>query len=133
MNTQTDILLVDDDPDVRGSLRETLKRAGYRVEEAVDGVEALDGLDAIRPRLMICDLVMPQRDGLSLIREIRAREIPVAILAISGGTRRGDGPDLVDALDAGADAILPKPFGARDLLRVVKGVLESGKQPSTKV
>lgn len=114
-------------------MRETLKRAGYRVEEAVDGADALEVLDAIRPRLMICDLVMPQRDGISLIREVRTREIPVAILAISGGTRRGDGPDLVDALDAGADAILPKPFGARDLLRIVEGVLESGGQPSTNV
>lgn len=133
MDPHTDVLLVDDEPDVRRLLRETLERAGYRVECAVDGVDAAVALDRCKPRLVISDLVMPNRDGLTLIRDIRARNIDVKIVAISGGSRAGHGPDLASALDAGADAVLTKPFGARELARIVQGFLSSGSPGSTKV
>lgn len=130
---RADILLVDDEPDLRQSVMQTLERAGYSVRSAVDGVDAMQALESFTPRLLICDLVMPKLDGVELIRGVRARGEVLKIIAVSGGMRRDGGPVLAEALDAGADAVLAKPFGVRDLLKLVADVLNDETQASTKV
>ncbi|WP_267425913.1 response regulator [Methylobacterium sp. GC_Met_2] len=101
-----DVLVVDDDPDMRQRLRTVLERDGWAVREAGDGVEALRHVDEAKPRLVLLDLTMPVMDGFTFLREMRARpgcrEIPVVVLSardVSGEEHR----EL-----AGADRVLRK-------------------------
>ncbi len=118
------MLVVDDDPTVRDSVCETLSRAGHHVESVPDGEDALALVSDRVPDLIVCDLVMPRLDGPSAIRKMRERGIDVPILAVSGGSQNSDGPALSDAVAAGADATLEKPFGARALLKAVNELLD---------
>lgn len=124
-NPQADfrILVVDDEADVNALMVETLSRAKFSLKAAFNGKDALATLEASEADLLICDLVMPVMNGVDTIRQSRKARPQVKILAISGGTRLGGGPTLDDALAAGADAVLRKPFGARELLSAVNALL----------
>lgn len=115
------ILVVDDDPMIRTTIRRML--GGHEVVEAENGDAALAALAVRRFALVITDLMMPERAGLALIGDIRARGSEPRILAISGGGRM-QGADLLPAAQAaGADAVLAKPFRKAELLRAVAALL----------
>jgi len=109
------ILIAEDDCTSRAALTGVLKRRGHEVEETVDGAEALRAMlrpDA--PSLAILDWMMPEMDGVEVVRRIRAGrgERPAYLILL---TARGDKRDIVTGLDAGADDYLVKPFDACEL------------------
>lgn len=110
------ILVTDDDDDLRAVIRATLEGAGHSVEEASDGAEALELLEADRPDLLITDMHMPDMDGLALTRALRKAKNPPAIVAMSGN-------DVASILEMagklGARATLTKPFTPTQLLQAV--------------
>jgi two-component system, chemotaxis family, chemotaxis protein CheY len=118
------ILLVDDVPAVRLSIRAALEAAGYRIMEAADGKEALSLLDSQAVDLIVTDLWMPNLDGVELLKRLRASNADVRVIAISGGGMRK--PIDVSAALAqtwGADAVLYKPFDNEDLVAEVRRLL----------
>jgi len=117
------ILLVDDDDHFRTMLSEALTDEGHQVQEASDGKQALE-LYALRPTdLVITDLVMPEKEGLEMIVEIKRLHAGVKIIAISGGGR-GNSPSYLKMAKAfGAQLVLAKPFSHREILDAISQVL----------
>jgi two-component system response regulator MprA len=111
---------VDDDPDVRDSLRRALGYAGFTVETAPDGAVAISCLARNPVDLVIMDVLMPMMDGIEACRTLRGKgdDTPVLVL-----TARDTVDDRVDGLDAGADDYLVKPFALRELLARVRALL----------
>jgi DNA-binding response OmpR family regulator len=117
--TAATLLVVDDDAAVRRSLRRVLERAGYAVEEAADGQEALERLADLRAALVILDVAMPRLDGWHTLARIRAvSDVPVMMLSTHDAEI-----EQVRGLRGGADAYLPKPIGARELVARVEALL----------
>jgi two-component system, OmpR family, response regulator MprA len=118
------ILVVDDEPNVRESLQIALGVAGYNVEVAPGGAEALDRASADPPDLMVLDVLMPGVDGLEVCRKLRANgsDLPVLML-----TARDEVPDRVAGLEAGADDYLVKPFALEELLARIRSLLRRAK------
>jgi two-component system, OmpR family, response regulator MprA len=116
------ILVVDDEPAVRESLRRALELEGYEVELAADGGEALDRLEsgAPEPDALVLDVLMPGTDGLEACRRLRraGHRLPVLML-----TARAEVENRVDGLDAGADDYLTKPFALEELLARLRALL----------
>ena len=113
------ILVVDDEPQIRRALTTALQGHGYDVETAEDGEEALARIASWTPQAVVLDLVMPKRDGLDVLREVRTwSDLPVIVLSARGQER-----DKVAALDLGADDYLTKPFGIDELLARLRAVL----------
>jgi DNA-binding response OmpR family regulator len=113
------ILVVDDDPEIRLLLTELLSRAGYRVDEAVDGRSALRQLFETPPALVILDVTMPEMDGYQTLERIRdLSDVPVIML-----TARTQELERVRGLASGADDYVPKPFGRQELLARVQALL----------
>jgi len=115
------LLVVDDDKNLLATMRDALETAGYQVKTAEDGAEALEQVEASRPDLLILDLKLPKVDGWEVLRRLRAgaatRALP--ILAITGvEVERSD-----QALAAGADEFLSKPFSLTVLEDTVRRVL----------
>jgi two-component system KDP operon response regulator KdpE len=106
------ILVIDDELSVRTVVRVKLEKHGYRVVEAETATAGLEQARACAPDAVVLDLGLPDMDGLDVTKAIRARS-PMPILIVSA---RGREQDKVDALDAGADDYLTKPFGADELL-----------------
>jgi two-component system response regulator MprA len=118
------ILVVDDEPAVRESLRRALSLEGYDVELAGDGGEALDRIEnpgtADEPDAVVLDVLMPQVDGLEVARRMRARGSQTPILML---TARDQIADRVAGLDAGADDYLVKPFALEELFARLRALL----------
>ena len=115
------ILVVDDEPAVRDSLRRALELEGYEVDLAPDGESALHRLEEPRhPDAVVLDILMPGIDGLEVCRRMRAAgdEVPVLML-----TARAEVDSRVAGLDAGADDYLPKPFALAELLARLRALL----------
>ena len=125
--TTTYVLVVDDEKTIRYILRQMLEKIGYRVFEASNGHEALRILDEHNADLIIIDILMPEKDGIETIIEIRRRSPDLPIIAISGG----GGPRNISYLELarkfGADYIMPKPFSVVEVLNVVKKALGKAK------
>jgi DNA-binding response OmpR family regulator len=118
MNDAT-ILVVDDDADMRGLVRQLLERAGYAVHEAADGREALRELFHTPPDLVLLDVMMPGLDGWTTLERIReVSEVPVIML-----TSRDTELERVRGLSRGADDYLSKPFGRQELVARVQAML----------
>src|SRR4051812_5408625 len=116
------ILLIDDDEAFRNMVRKTLERAGYEVQPAGDGKQALELFRQESPDLIITDLVMPEKEGLEMILELR-REAPKAkIIAMSGGARMNPRTNLIMAEKFGARKTLAKPFSQQEILEAVAEV-----------
>lgn len=113
------ILLVDDEPTIIDSLTYSLRREGFEVSTAYDGVQALDLFSTLHPDLVILDIRLPGMDGLEVCRRLRARS-PVPIIML---TALGNELDRVVGLEVGADDYLPKPFSFRELLARIRSVL----------
>jgi two-component system KDP operon response regulator KdpE len=113
------ILIADDEPQIRRALSVALRGHGYEVETAADGEEALARLASWSPDALVLDLVMPKRDGLEVLREVRTwSDLPIIVLSA-----RGQESDKVLALDQGADDYLTKPFGIDELLARLRAML----------
>jgi two-component system KDP operon response regulator KdpE len=113
------ILVVDDEPQIGRVLRTGLKSHGYDVRVAADGLSALETFNDWRPDLVVTDLAMPNLDGLELCRRLRAlSQLPIIVLSV-----RGEEKTKVEALDAGADDYVIKPFGMDELLARVRAQL----------
>ncbi len=113
------ILVVEDEPQIAGLVRDYLEHAGFAVISAVDGPAALALARARRPDALVLDLGLPRLDGLDVIRTIR-RDSRVPILILSA---RGDEADRVAGLELGADDYVTKPFSPRELVARVRAVL----------
>ena len=106
------VLVVEDEPQVMRFLRATLPAHGYRVLEAANGAQALVQAQTQQPDLVLLDLGLPDLDGLEVTRRIRGwSAVPIVVVSARGQER-----DKVQALDAGADDYLTKPFGTEELL-----------------
>jgi two-component system KDP operon response regulator KdpE len=113
------ILVVDDEPQITRVLRTTLSSQGYDIRAANDGETALEIMKDWTPDLVITDLSMPNMDGLELCRRLRTgSQIPIIVLSV-----RGEEESKVQALDAGADDYVTKPFGFEELLARVRANL----------
>jgi two-component system, OmpR family, KDP operon response regulator KdpE len=118
MPSQT-ILIVDDEPQIRRVMLTTLSSHGYSVVEAKSGEEGLDLIRAERPDLVILDVNLPGISGLETCREIRASsDVPIIMLTVRNSER-----DKVQALDAGADDYVVKPFGVEELMARIRAAL----------
>jgi CheY-like chemotaxis protein len=119
----TTVLLIDDDQAMRQTMRRALESARYRVIEATSGVAGLKLFREHQPRLVITDILMPDKDGLETVREIREINPDARIIAISGGGNMGDDYLLEVARKFGAVEVIPKPFRRETLLDVVARLL----------
>ncbi len=120
------ILVVDDEPQILHALKTNLTAAGYVVETAATGDEAL-ALAALKPPdALILDLVLPDRSGTDVTRELRTwTSVPIVVLSAVGDER-----EKVEALDAGADDYVTKPFGMEELLARLRASLRRGGPPN---
>jgi len=119
MSEHRRILVVDDESQITRVLRTSLSSQGYDIRVANDGETALEIMKDWTPELVITDLSMPNMDGLDLCRKIRATsQIPIIVLSVRGQERT-----KVQALDAGADDYITKPFGMEELLARVRANL----------
>jgi len=117
------ILVVDDEPQITRVLKTTLSSHGYGTRIAGDGDEALQVMKDWSPHLLITDLRMPNMDGLELCRRVREKSlIPIIVLSVKGEERT-----KVEALDAGADDYVTKPFNVNELLARVRAALRRAK------
>jgi two-component system, OmpR family, KDP operon response regulator KdpE len=125
------VLIVDDEARLRSSLRTFLAEQGYAATAVASGEEAVAAVDAQRPDIILLDLLMPGIGGLAACKQIRARwQTPIIVLSVMGEEQ-----DKIDALDAGADDYLTKPFGMREMLARIRVALRhnvglaSGAEP----
>jgi two-component system KDP operon response regulator KdpE len=118
----TDILVVDDDPSLVRTLEINLRARDYDVLVARDGRTALAVVSEEEPDLVLLDLGLPDLDGVSVLRRIRAfSQVPVVVLSA-----RHSSDDKVEALDLGADDYLSKPFGVEELMARIRAALRHG-------
>lgn len=113
------ILVIDDEPQIRRIMRETLTAAGYEIDDARNGLEGLEKVRQFRPDLVLLDINMPEMTGVDVCKAIRAdSNIGIIMLTV----RKSDA-DKVAALDAGADDFITKPFSTPELLARVRAAL----------
>lgn len=113
------ILVVDDEKPIADILQFNLKKEGYEVHCAYDGNEALEKVEEIKPDLILLDIMLPQRDGMEVCREVRKKyDMPIIML-----TAKDSEIDKVLGLELGADDYVTKPFSSRELIARVKANL----------
>jgi len=123
------ILIVDDEPNILGTVTPLLRSRGYEVSSAMTGRAGLDAVERDKPDLIVLDLGLPDMDGVDVCRQMRqATGVPILVLSA-----RGAEGDKVAALDAGADDYVTKPFGAEELLARIRAALRrvDGPAPSS--
>jgi two-component system response regulator RegX3 len=113
------VLLVEDEHSFVEALTVGLKREGFRVQVAQDGAEALDLFDAVRPDLVLLDVMLPKISGIDVCRELRRRsQVPIIMV-----TAKGSEIDTVVGLEVGADDYVAKPYRLRELVARMRAVL----------
>ena len=113
------ILIVDDEPNIIGTVGPLLRARGYEVTPAMNGRAALESIERHTPDLIVLDLGLPDLDGVDVCRTVReSMTVPIIVLSA-----RGAEGDKVRALDAGADDYVTKPFGAEELLARIRAAL----------
>jgi DNA-binding response OmpR family regulator len=117
------ILIIDDDEQMRNLLCRAMEYAGFEVEAAADGRKGLRLFEENSYGLVITDLIMPEQEGMETITFLRKNHPGVKIIAISGGGRIGPETYLPAALELGANAAFAKPFPIDDLINTVKELL----------
>jgi two-component system, OmpR family, KDP operon response regulator KdpE len=126
MEDRFNILVVDDEPQILRVLRRGLEAKGYQVTTAPDGLTALDMMKASRVDLLITDLRMPDLDGIELCTRVRkSSKLPIIVLSV-----KGEEATKVQALDAGADDYITKPFGMDELLARVRALSRRARSES---
>lgn len=114
-----DILVIDDEPLVRKTVRITLERGGHTIVEADNGLAGIRECGRHTFDLVISDILMPGKEGIETIQELRANYPTLKILAMSGGGRVANVDFLTIAMKLGANAMLRKPFDPHELLEKV--------------
>jgi len=121
------LLLIDDDPNLILLVKDYLEFRGYNVDTAENGREALEVLDSLIPDMIICDVMMPEMDGYTLVKHIReeavTNRIPVLFLSAKGQSQ-----DRVKGLNEGADVYMSKPFEPEELVAQVESSLKQIKR-----
>ncbi|HSZ75744.1 MAG TPA: response regulator [Rhizomicrobium sp.] len=117
---RTTILIVDDDPLIRETFRYPLEQKGYRVLVADDGDEAMATIASSNVDVVLLDILMPNKEGLETLLEIKRRFPGAVVHVMSGGGSRNKTDFLTIAVKFGADGVIRKPFTARDLLRLIE-------------
>ena len=119
------ILVVDDEPNILGTLAPLLRARGYEVFTAMNGRAAVETVDREKPDLIVLDLGLPDMDGVDVCRAIRdSSHVPIIVLSA-----RGAEGDKVRALDVGADDYVTKPFGGEELLARIRAALRRAEAP----
>ncbi|MGB7601516.1 MAG: response regulator transcription factor [Candidatus Sulfotelmatobacter sp.] len=131
-NEHRRILVVDDEPQITRVLRTTLSAQGYDVRVANDGEMALELMKNWMPHVVVTDLAMPNLDGVGLCRQLRqVSQVPIIVLSVRGQDR-----SKVEALDAGADDYVTKPFSMNELLARIRAQLRRSpiaEEPSSTI
>ncbi len=123
------ILVVDDEKPIADILKFNLQKEGYEVFCAYDGVEALEKVEEVQPEMILLDIMLPQKDGMEVCREVRKKyDMPIIML-----TAKDSEIDKVLGLELGADDYVTKPFSTRELLARVKANLRRHQQISNSV
>jgi DNA-binding response OmpR family regulator len=126
MRSTSPILVVDDDPKIVALIRTYLEREGFEVVTAGDGMTALAAVGRTQPSLIVLDVMLPELDGLALMRLVRERsEVPILIVSARGSTA-----DRVYGIHEGADDYLAKPFSPAELVVRVKAILRRASPPA---
>lgn len=125
MDNNRQILIVDDDEEIRTLLATTLTQYGFSTTLAANGEEMFEQLMQLSPDVIILDLMMPGENGLSLCKKLNGK-YPVIML-----TAMGDETDRIIGLEVGADDYLPKPFNPRELVARIKAILRRTHKEST--
>jgi len=116
------VLVADDDVDILALVKLRLERAGYEVQTAHDGIEAIEAIDLRMPDLAVIDVMMPRMDGHEVVRTLRTRpdtaRLPILILTAAVHDRVAQASS-----DAGADAHMRKPFSPRELVEKIDSLL----------
>jgi phosphate regulon transcriptional regulator PhoB len=121
-----DVLVVEDEPDIRSLIVHHLEREGFRCRTAGNGTEALARLRSTPPDLVVLDLMLPGMDGLEVCRRVRADPATAAVPIIML-TAKADEVDRVVGLEIGADDYLAKPFSTKELVARVRAVLRRAR------
>ncbi len=116
------VLVIDDDKELRDLARRMLESGGHSVIEAVDGIEGVKEFKKENPDVVVADIIMPNADGLDVIRRILDIKPKAKIIAISGGGRLSGQTDLSHARKFGACAVLEKPFAPEQFLALIDSV-----------
>ena len=124
------ILIAEDEKTLNATLKKRLEEQSYSVDACLDGQEALDYLDSAEYDVVLLDIMMPKKDGLSVLRELRAKGSKVPVLLL---TARSSVDDRVSGLDAGADDYLVKPFAFEELLARIRVMLRKNTAASDNV
>lgn len=120
------VLVVEDDANVRRSLRLALQEEGYHVDDVGDAEEALRMFEASEPDLLMVDIMLPRVSGLDLCRQIRqTSQVPIILV-----TAKDDSHDVVAGLEAGADDYVTKPFVFKELAARARALLRRARPPS---
>jgi DNA-binding response OmpR family regulator len=124
------VMVIEDEKEIRDLLRYNLERSGYRVAAFADGEEGLEQLFASRPDAVVLDLMLPGRNGLEILREVRAEpataDLPVIVL-----TARGAEMDKLLGFEHGADDYLTKPFSPRELIARLRALIRRSRPASS--
>lgn len=123
------ILVLDDEPSILLMIKKMLEKEGYSVEMATNGREGMELFEKNKPDLLITDIIMPEKEGLETIFELRRRYPELKIIAISGGGSVGPEGYLPSAKIFGANLVMPKPLVMKEFLQAVRLLLdESAKK-----
>lgn len=117
------ILIIEDDQRLRLALKENLTYRGYEVTDASNGLEGINSFISNRPDLIVMDIIMPEKEGIETIRELKRDYPSVKIIAISGGGTLGPEHYLKVAIAMGADRALKKPFRTDILVGSIEELL----------
>ena len=120
------VLVIEDEKEIRDLVKYNLERAGFRVATAADGEQGLEAAYSSRPDALVLDLMLPGRNGLEVLRELRSEpathDLPVVVL-----TARGAEMDKLLGFEQGADDYLTKPFSPRELVARIKALLRRAR------
>ncbi len=121
------LLIVEDEKPLRRTLAISLAARGYKVNEAGSGADALDLMHRTSPDMLLVDLGLPDMDGLTLVERVRsASKVPILVLSA-----RSQQSQKVDALEAGADDYVTKPFGLEELVARIRAAIRRSESPDT--
>jgi len=123
------ILIIDDEPQIRSMLKLMLEREGYEVVEAPDGVEGIEVYRQNPADLIITDLIMPNKDGIGMIIDLKKEFPDVNIIAMSGGGLNKPDGYLKGAKKLGAACTLTKPIDREEMLKAVNDILKEFQSP----
>jgi len=122
------VLIIDDEPNILLMVKKMLERAGYEVDLASNGREGLKLFESVQPDLVITDIIMPEKEGLETIREMKRMSKDLKIIAMSGGGKISADNYLETAKIFGASRLMEKPFSQKVLITYVAELIGPGKE-----